>query len=481
MSKGPTRFLPAAAAVVGLAVGIPFVTSAIQPYFTPTKSTPITVVPRAEAAIPVREGMPTLAPLIEKVTPAVVNVAVKAKAADVDLPNNVPEQFRRFFEDPRNPNQLPRQREANSAGSGVIVDAAKGYIMTNYHVIDKAAEITVTLKDRREITAKLIGGDEGTDIALLQIDAKGLQDIPLGDSADLRVGDYVVAIGNPFGLAQTVTSGIVSAMGRSGMNIENYEDFIQTDASINPGNSGGALINLKGELVGINTAIIGPSGGNVGIGFAVPMHMAKAVMNQLIEHGEVRRGRLGIQISNLSPDLAANLGISESDGALVGSVEKGSPAERAGDVVVALDEKPVRSSSDLRNRIGMMKVGATVDLTIVRDGSKRHMKVDIGTMPDANPVVKASLPDAKEEQPAIKGATFADLAPSSTVKGVVVTAVEQGSPAARGGLRPDDVVTAVNRKPVKSVEELQAAMKESSRQTALFVRREGQDVLVVVQ
>jgi len=247
--------------------------------------------------------VPTLAPLLEQVTPAVVNIAVLSRSPEQDNPMLQDPFFRRFF-------GLPEQaRPQISAGSGVIVDAHSGFVLTNHHVVKDAEQISVTLKDGRRLQGKLVGSDAATDIALLKVEGDNLKALPLGDSDALRVGDYVVAIGNPFGLGQTVTSGIISALGRTGLNIEGYEDFIQTDASINPGNSGGALINLKGELIGINTAIIGPSGANVGIGFAIPSNMARVVMSQLAKHGEVRRGRVGLTTQDLNPELAASLSI----------------------------------------------------------------------------------------------------------------------------------------------------------------------------
>jgi len=489
MSNRPFRFLPAVAAVAALALATPFVSSALK---TDTSSVALMSqspfgVATAEAAIPTRDGMPTLAPLIERVTPAVVNVSVKGKAekamVDEDNPLFQNPELRRFFQGPGNPFEQPRRpRQAMSSGSGVIVDAKKGYVLTNHHVIDNAAEITVTLKDRREVTAKLIGSDDGTDIALLQIDADNLTDLPIGESADMKVGDYVVAVGNPFGLGQTVTSGIVSATGRSmGGSIENYEDFIQTDASINPGNSGGALVNLKGELIGINTAIIGPSGGNVGIGFAVPTAMAKSIMTQLVANGSVSRGRIGVAIQNMSPELAKNLGIDQASGALVGSVEKGTPADaaglKAGDIITAINGGPIYGASELRNRVGLSPVGTTLELSVLRGGDTKKVKVTIGKAAETPQKASFEQP-TKSTREMAKGATFSD-APSG--KGVIVTDVEQGSPAWMSGLRPDDVVVSVNRKPVKSAEDVSEALSEGNRQTALFLKRDGQDVLVVVQ
>jgi Do/DeqQ family serine protease len=427
-----------------------------------------------------QSGFPSLAPIVDRIAPAVVNITVKTKSqvksSGADM-QNVPEEFRPFFEAPGSGGEhKPDVRQGTATGSGVIVDANNGYVMTNFHVINNASEITVTLKDRREFTAKLIGSDAGTDVALLQIDAKNLTAATLGDSSALHVGDYVIAVGNPFGLGQTVTSGIVSALGRSGLAIEGYEDFIQTDASINPGNSGGALVNMKGELVGINTAILGPNGANVGIGFAVPTAMAGAVMSQLVKYGQVERGRIGVQIQEMTPQLAKDLGVEQTTGAVISKVDKTSPAERSGiktgDVVVAVDGKPLSSSFDLRNRIGLMRVGTSSHLTIVRNGNKKDIEVTIDASPKA--VTVASV----EERPTLQGATFASTDGRSSNTGVEVTDVAHNSPAWEIGLRPKDVVVAVNRKPVGSVEEFDNALK-SQRQAALFIKRGGEDVLIV--
>ena len=319
--------------------------------------------------------VPTLAPLLKDVTPAVVNIATKGHEAVNPLYNDP--LFRRFYKIPED----AEKRETRAAGSGVIIDAKAGYVITNNHVIERAEEIVVTLKDNRQLKAKLVGTDPDTDIAILQVEAKNLTALEIGDSDKMQVGDFVVAIGNPFGLGQTVTSGIVSALGRTGLGIESYENFIQTDASINPGNSGGALINLRGELVGINTAIVGPSGGNVGIGFAVPIDMARSVMQQLIAHGEVKRGRLGVEVDDLTPDIAEALHIDVTGGAVISRVESGSPARKAGlqpgDVIIAVDDAPVQNSSDLRNRVGLTPVGQTIKLTILRNGGRQTVDVKI--------------------------------------------------------------------------------------------------------
>jgi len=331
----------------------------------------------ASAALPAgANGVSTIAPMLEQVTPAVVNIAVLSRAPQAENPLLRDPFFRRFF---NIPDQQPQARPQVSAGSGVIVDAARGYVITNSHVVENAQEIAVTLKDRRRLRAKLVGRDTATDIALLKIEAKGLTALRLGDSDQAKVGDFVVAIGNPFGLGQTVTSGIISALGRSGLKIEGYEDFIQTDASINPGNSGGALVNFSGELIGINTAIIGPAGGSVGNGFAVPVSIVRSVIEQLGEFGEVRRGRLGVAIQDLTPDLAESLSLTGDAGALIAKIESGSPADgaglRSGDVVVAVDGRPVRSATDFRNRIGLLRVGTPVQVTVVRNGGQKSLTV----------------------------------------------------------------------------------------------------------
>ncbi len=434
------------------------------------------VVAPAQAQIagaPIRDGIPTLAPLIERAVPAVVNVSVKQDMTNNPLFNDP--MFRKFFDMPE---RMPK-KERMSAGSGIIVDAKKGYVLTNHHVVDDATEITIRLKDNREYVAKKIGSDEATDVALLQIDAKDLVDMPVGDSSKLQVGDFAIAIGNPFGLGQTVTSGIVSALGRSGLNIEGYEDFIQTDAAINPGNSGGPLINLKGEMVGMNTAIIGNSngGGNVGIGFAVPTSIVSNVMAQLIEHGEVRRGRIGIVIADLSPELSKSLNVNQNEGAVIQRVEKGSPGDKAGlkagDVAITLNGKQVKSSADLRNRVGLSQVGSTVDLVIIRDGNKKDVKVTLEKAPEKQEVA------AIEEREALEGASFSD--PEGADKGVIVKQVQRGSAAYQAGLRERDVVAAVNRKPVKNVNEFEKALKEGGRQVALSVKRGDEDLFLIIQ
>jgi serine protease DegQ len=336
----------------------------------------------------------SVAPLVQQVTPAVVNISTRTTES-VENPLLQDPFFRRFFNVPENM-PLP-QRETRAAGSGVIVDGANGYVLTNSHVVEGADRIDVTTKDNRTFRAKLVGQDTATDVAVLRIEAGNLQSLPFGDSDRVLVGDYVLAIGNPFGLGQTVTGGIVSAIGRSGLGIEGYEDFIQTDASINPGNSGGALVNFKGELIGLNTAILAPGGGNIGIGFAVPINMARKVMTQLVQHGSVRRGHIGVAIQDLSPELARELKSKRADGAAVVDVERGSPAAQAGlergDVVVAVDGAPVRSATELRNRIGLTLVGSKVALTVERQGQRRN--IDITIAPSA-PKRRNAAPEAEQ-------------------------------------------------------------------------------------
>jgi len=331
----------------------------------------------AGTPIPETGGAPvqTLAPVVSRITPGVVGISVRGRVRE-DNPLLQDPLFRRFFN-----LQQPVERETQAMGSGVIVDAAQGYVMTNAHVVENANNIEVTTKDNRQIKAKLIGRDADTDVAVLQIPTGNLTAVPIGDSDRLQVGDFVLAIGNPFGLGQTVTSGIVSALGRSNLGIEGYEDFIQTDASINVGNSGGPLVDLQGRVVGINTAILAPGGGSIGIGFAGPINMARQVMDQLIRYGEIRRGRIGVAMQELTPDLTQALGTKHTQGAVIARVEPGSPAERAGlrtnDLIVAINGVPMRSGTELRNRVGLSRIGDEVELTVERGGQERNVTVRI--------------------------------------------------------------------------------------------------------
>ena len=429
------------------------------------------------AELPTSGGRPTLAPLLKKVTPAVVNVGVKGSTNRRSNPLYNDPFFRRFFNAPEQAPTRPRQ----SVGSGVIINANEGYVLTNHHVINNANEITVTLADGREFTAELIGSDEGTDVALLQVDADNLHELRLGDSDSVEVGDFVVAIGNPFGLGQTVTSGIVSALGRSGLNID-YEDFIQTDASINPGNSGGALIDFNGNLIGINTAIIAPSGGNVGIGFAIPAKIAKGIVTQLVEFGGVKRGVLGVMITTVTPALAEALDLNVENGALINQVVEDSAAQaaglQAGDVVIAVDGAPIDTAGDLRNRIGLKRVNDDVNLNIIRDGKQKTINAKVG-----EPGATMLAGGTKIEK--LKGAEFTNI-PSEhpqqgQVEGVLVTKVESGSPAARSGLRQNDIVQTVNNRNVRSVDDLANILENVSATVVLKIRRGSSTIVIAIQ
>ncbi|MCL4799693.1 MAG: Do family serine endopeptidase [Burkholderiales bacterium] len=423
----------------------------------------------ALAQLPAAGGgqpLPSLAPMLAGVTPAVVNIAVVARVPE-ENPLFADPFFRRFFDLPDRP---PRGEQA--AGSGVIVDAARGLVVTNHHVVKDAQEIFVGLKDRRVLKAEVVGTDPGTDIAVLRVPPERLTAARWGDSEALNVGDFVVAIGNPFGIGQTVTSGIVSALGRTGLSIEGYEEFIQTDASINPGNSGGALVNLRGELVGINTAIIGPAGGNVGIGFAVPAHMARAVIDQILRFGEVRRGKLGVSTQDVTPDLAGKLGLPVTEGAVVAQIERGSAAERAGlrprDVVTAIDGRRIRTSSELRNRVGLIPVGEEIELEVLREGRPLRIRARVGELYQVTRVTGETIPQ-------LAGARVANVEPGMPMHGqieaIVVTAVEEASAAHRNGLRAGDLIVGVNRVRVRSVAELVAAMRTAQRPVRLTLLR----------
>ena len=405
---------------------------------------PATAAPPWPAGTPQEE--PTLAPVVKKALPAVVNISTIKQIEQAQHPLFQDPFFRHFFELP----DLPPRRQ-NSLGSGVIIDAEKGYILTNHHVIAQADEVSVTLKDGRQFKARQVGSDPETDIAVLRIDASDLTELPLGEMDGLEVGDLVMAIGNPFGLGHTVTSGIVSALGRTGLGIEGYEDFIQTDASINPGNSGGALIDWQGRLVGLNTAIVGPSGGNVGIGFAIPVDMIKTLSRQIIEHGQVRRGRLGVYIQDVTPRLAEALGLRQARGALIARVMPGSAAQKAGlkegDVVISVQERTVEDAADLRNRIGLLPPGSRVRIGYLRDGETHSVRLSLG---DAQDVVEAE--NGRWQHRALPGAWLApipgDHPLAGQVQGILVAGVEPGSPAAEAGLRRGDVIDQIQRTPV---------------------------------
>jgi serine protease Do/serine protease DegQ len=425
------------------------------------------------------DPLPTLAPMVEQVAPAVVNIATYANVRR-ENPLLQDPFFRRFFELPEQ--QQRSQRRATSAGSGVIVDAEEGYILTNTHVIRGADEVEITLKDGRSFTAELVGADREVDLAVLRVDADHLTELKLAKSHDLKVGDFVVAIGNPFGLGQTVTSGIVSAIGRTGLGFEGYEDFIQTDASINPGNSGGALVNLRGELVGINTAILSPAGGNVGIGFAIPSGMARTVMKQLIEHGEVRRGVLGVGIQTVNQRLARAFDLDRDHGVVITRVEEGSSADRSGlrpgDVVTAVDGDPVKKAAQLRNKVGLTPVGQQLELEIWRDGERKTVTARIRKT-RADTGVQGS-----EVSKHLQGAQLRSLQPGESQRvdrGVLVMEVERGSRAWRARLRPGDVIINANRQAVPDLETLQSVVDNPRGALLLRVQRDGGVFTVVLR
>lgn len=416
-----------------------------------------------QAAPGLHGAVPSLAPIVNQTAAGVVNISTLSRSGDSDNPMFNDPFFKRFFGAPDRP------REAQASGSGVIVDAGKGYILTNHHVVKGARKIVVTLRDRREFAAKLIGTDPATDIALLQIPAERLTAVKVGESEHLQVGDYVLAIGNPFGVGQTVTAGIVSALGRTGLNDDGFEDFIQTDASINPGNSGGALINLRGELIGINTAIIGPSGGNVGIGFAVPTNMAARVMDQLARFGEVKRGGIGIvAVAEVNQDIAKEQRLPAIEGAVITTVISGSPADKVGikkgDVVIAANGRPVRTGYDFRNQQALTPIGQSLGLTIVRNGAVRELQVVIAT-----PARAQGLRPQKID--GLPGAELASIPKELNQRGVYVLTVPANSEAYQIGLRDNDILLGVNSAYVSSPEDVRRSLHEASRQIVFHVLR----------
>ncbi len=430
----------------------------------------------ATAQLPQQVGdtpLPSLAPIVKRASPAVVNIATRGTVREARARNPLLEDpfFRRFFEGPQ---LMPRERQFQSAGSGVIVDARNGYIITNAHVIENASEITVTLLDDRQLKAEIVGRDKPSDVAVLKVDASNLTEMPLADSSKAEVGDFVLAIGNPFALNHTVTSGIISALGRSDNNPESYQDFIQTDAPINPGNSGGALVDLRGQLVGVNTAIFSGTGGNIGIGFAIPSNMVKVVMSQLIEHGEVRRGVLGVQLSRqFTPAIAESLGLPNARGGLVSQVIEGSAADKAGvrpgDVITSINGRNIANSTELRNAIGMLTVGEKVELSLIRDGKPRRVTAII--QEEGTGSARGTL------HPALEGVTLSN---ASNNLGVLIQNILPGSPAAQSGLRANDIILAAGRTRVVNVEQLRQLLDGASA-FALTVRRGNATLVFTIQ
>ncbi|RQW82351.1 MAG: DegQ family serine endoprotease [Methylococcus sp.] len=416
------------------------------------------------------QSLPSLSPMLKRVTPGVVNISTKTQIQQAEHPLMRDPVFRHFFGVPN----MPRQRESSSLGSGVIVDARRGYVLTNNHVVDKADEITVTLTDGRKLSAKLVGADRESDVAVIKVNADRLTEVPVANSDRVQVGDFVVAVGNPFGLGQTVTSGIVSALGRSGLGIEGYDDFIQTDASINPGNSGGALVDLSGQLVGINTAILAPNGGNVGIGFAIPVNMAMSIMNTLVEHGEVKRGLLGVTVQDLTHELAQAFKLNQTQGAVITGVQPGSPAEDAdlepGDVVLAINGRRVKNSADVRNIIGLSQIGDEVAVEVVHKGSTVTREAKIAKPKFVNA-------DGQSIHPKLAGVLLKELPGGD---GVLIEKMSTSSYAYQAGLAPGDIIVGANRRQAGTIAELRRALK-GGNQLLLNVQREDQGFVVVLQ
>jgi Do/DeqQ family serine protease len=433
-------------------------------------------------------GVLTMAPLLEKVTPAVVSIDVEGTSKPASARSSDQEDLlRRFFGDriPNTQNQPKR-----GLGSGVIVDAREGLIITNNHVVEDADRITITLEDKRELEGKLIGSDPKTDLALVKIDARNLKALKLAKSGNVKVGDYVIAVGNPFGLSSTVTSGIVSALGRDQAGSDNYQDYIQTDASINPGNSGGALVNSKGELIGINTAILSRSGGNNGIGFAVPTRIVSSVVEQLKENGEVRRGRIGVAIQNITPDLRESLNLPTLNGALVSAVSDDTPAAKAGlkegDIIIGFNGDEIQDSGDIRNAVGLVLPGTRTDLTYIRDGKRRTTRIEVAEVEEDREILTAE--DAVDDIPAMEafsGASIGDIPDDVELRGgedgVYVMSVERNSKAYRAGLRRGDVIRSVNLKDIRNLSEFEKRISDKSGPLALSVERDGQRVLMAVK
>jgi Do/DeqQ family serine protease len=417
-----------------------------------------------------QQEMPTLAPMLEQATPAVVHISV---AGSREVRQRLPEAFRYFF-GPRGQNEFREERPFKGLGSGVVIDADKGYIVTNNHVIQDANDIQVRLKDGRTFTAKKLGADPESDIALLQIEAKKLVQIPLADSDKLRVGDFAVAIGNPFGLEQTVTSGIISALGRGGLGIEGFEDFIQTDAAINSGNSGGALVNLRGELIGINTAILGPNGGNIGIGFAIPANMMKNLIDQIIEHGEIRRGSLGIRGGDVTSELTEAMNLAVSRGAFINEVLPDSAAAEAGlqsgDVIVSMNGNKISSFQELRAKVATLGAGRSAKLGILREGKERTVTVKLQELTTGQVA-------ANQMHPMLDGAELSNAAKG----GVKVDAVMTNSAAAQIGLLVDDIIIGVNRQRIANLAELRKALENRNGIAALNIQRGNTNLYVLIR
>ena len=443
-------------------------------------------------------GRNSFAPVVKKVLPAVVNVssAKMVKTPVGMMPGNMDPFFRQFFGDgddngaPFGFNgRAPRQQREQGLGSGVIV-SPEGYILTNNHVVDGATDVRVTLSDKREFKARIVGTDPKTDLAVLKIDAANLPSVVIGDSERVQVGDYALAIGNPFGLGSTVTMGIVSATGRGNLGIEDYEDFIQTDAPINPGNSGGALVNDRGDLIGINTAILSHgSEGNQGIGFAIPVSVARNVTDQILRNGKVTRAYLGVMSEEVTPALAKAFHAQEVAGALVAAVTPDSPASQAGiekgDIILSVNGKPVNDSAQLRMTISLMQPGASVSVKLLRDGTERAVSAKLAELPTetARAGAEPGVPQTGMDGVSVEDVSARDarqLGLPANTNGVVVTSVDPSSHAAVNGLRRGDVILEVNRKPVRNTADFEQAIKRSAAETLLLVNRQGNTLYLAV-
>ena len=419
------------------------------------------------------QALPSLAPMLERSMPAVVNIATSKNIQLSDNPLMQDPVFRQFF---NVPNQSRTQQQKNSLGSGVIIDSKQGLVLTNNHVIDKADTILVTMHDGKQVNAELIGTDPESDVAVIKIPANNLSQLTMADSSLLKVGDFVVAIGNPFGLGQTVTSGIVSALGRSGLGIEKYENFIQTDASINPGNSGGALVNLRGELVGMNTAILAPTGGNIGIGFAIPTNMINSIKEVLVKHGVVKRGLLGVTTQDLTPDLVKAFNLETQHGAAISRIENDSPAAKAGlepgDIIVAANDKPIKNSQDINNIVGLLQIGDKVTLDYFH-GTEKKTVTTIIAKPEQTQLSGEQL------HPLLVGTVLTATA-RSQLEGISIDKINTTSYAWRVGLRPGDVIVSANRYRVHNLDELKLAINPN-KPVLINIQRDEQGLFVVLR
>jgi serine protease Do len=490
---GKTKVI-AGAAILFLGMAGWGVVHASQKFFTPGVRIAMKLADPAEG--PSRTGF---APVVKSVLPDVVNIStskmVKSNGPEqfqFDMPDGMPPFFQQFFGPqggPNSPNHMPRERSRreDSLGSGVIV-SPDGYILTNNHVVDGATDVKVTFSDKRQLQAKVVGTDAKTDIAVLKVEGSNFPAITIGDSAKVEVGDYALAIGDPFGVGQTVTMGIISAKNRGNLGIEDYEDFLQTDAPINPGNSGGALVNDRGELVGINTAILSHgSGGNEGIGFAIPVNLARSVMTQILDHGKVNRAYLGIMVQDVTPSISKAMNLKDMKGVLVGDVNPAGPAQRSGiqrgDVILEVNGKPMADSRELRMLISMMSPDSTVSLKVLRDGKTMDTSVKLGELPTDTEKAKAEGESSDKTLDGVNvenldAQTARQLGLPAATTGVVVTEISPSSPLAAAGMQRGDVIQEVNHQPVKNVAQLEEAVRKAGGNPLFLVNRQGSTLFI---